>query len=318
VIVTVDPAATSLCQLSVLLNMPFAVYTIDFLAPGTCVIDANQAGNAEFLDAPLTKVSVSAGRDAQSIVFTSNPGPALVGGVPYKVTAVGGGSGNPVTFSAPTPSVCTVTGSSASFVGDGTCTIDANQAGNGAFTAAPTVTQSFSVFRVLTFTSPNTAAFTRGVAGSVTVTATGAPSPTFTASGPLDGLTFSNGVLSGTPTAIGTFPITFTVSDTAGSTASQAFTLTVGSLRVTTSSLPGDTRGIPYSFQLSALGGIAPLKWRRTAALPRGLKLSSSGLIFGTPKTRLATGSYPISVQVIDATRRVHEVATATLTLTLT
>jgi hypothetical protein len=38
-----------------------------------------------------------------------------------------------------------VSGSTVSFVGTGTCTLDANQAGNADYTAAPTATQSFTV-----------------------------------------------------------------------------------------------------------------------------------------------------------------------------
>ncbi len=54
---------------------------------------------------------------------------------------------SPVTFSADAASagVCTVSGATVSFVGTGTCTIDANQAGNGSYQAAPQVQQSFPV-----------------------------------------------------------------------------------------------------------------------------------------------------------------------------
>jgi hypothetical protein len=83
---------------------------------------------------------------AQMITFTSSaPTDATVGGPSYAVTATGGGSGNAVVFSSATPAVCTVTGSAVSFVGAGTCTIDANQAGNADYAAAAQVTQSFAV-----------------------------------------------------------------------------------------------------------------------------------------------------------------------------
>jgi beta-lactam-binding protein with PASTA domain len=50
-----------------------------------------------------------------------------------------------VTFSSATSGVCTVSGSTVSFVGAGMCTLDANQAGNSDYTPAPTATQSFTV-----------------------------------------------------------------------------------------------------------------------------------------------------------------------------
>ena len=64
----------------------------------------------------------------------------------------------PVGFSAAPSSagVCTVSGSTVTLVGVGTCTVNANQAGNGSYLAAPQVQQSFTVARApqtITFTS---------------------------------------------------------------------------------------------------------------------------------------------------------------------
>jgi tripartite motif-containing protein 71 len=83
---------------------------------------------------------------SQAIAFTSRaPTTAVVGGPSYAVAATGGASGNPVTFSPATSGVCTVSGSTVSFVGAGMCTLDANQAGNSDYAPAPTATQSFAV-----------------------------------------------------------------------------------------------------------------------------------------------------------------------------
>ena len=133
-------------------------------------------------------------------------------------------------------------------------------------------------------TSPDEATFTEGVAGSFAVSATGTPAPTITKWGTLPtGVTFSDGVLSGTPTQIGAFQITFTAENGIGADSTQQFTLTVLGLHITTSSLPEATPGATYSKQLQAIGGIAPYKWKVTAgSLPRGLKLSTSGLLSGT------------------------------------
>jgi len=83
---------------------------------------------------------------AQRITFTSTaPASATVDGVSYTVAATGGASGNPVTFSSGAPTVCSVSGATVSFTGAGTCTIDANQAGNADYLSAPQITQSFIV-----------------------------------------------------------------------------------------------------------------------------------------------------------------------------
>jgi len=79
--------------------------------------------------------------------------------------------------------------------------------------------------------------------------------------------------------------------------------------------LPSAMISHAYSAQLSAIGGIAPYKWKKLAPLPKGLTLSSSGLLSGTLSKKLAPGSYPISVQASDATRKHPQVLQATWTL---
>ncbi len=85
-------------------------------------------------------------------------------------------------------------------------------------------------------TSANNASFTEGTAGSFTVTATGWAPPTFTETGALPaGVTLktayagntSTGVLAGTPTVSGSFPITITAANGVTPNATQSFTLTV-------------------------------------------------------------------------------------------
>jgi len=82
----------------------------------------------------------------QSISFTSSaPSNASFGGAPYDVAAIGGGSGLPIAFSSSTPTTCSVSGSSVTFIGVGPCTIDADQSGDADYLVAPTVTQTFPV-----------------------------------------------------------------------------------------------------------------------------------------------------------------------------
>ncbi len=50
-----------------------------------------------------------------------------------------------MTFTAAALSVCTVSGSTVTFTGVGTCTIDANQSGNSDYLPAPQVTQGIMV-----------------------------------------------------------------------------------------------------------------------------------------------------------------------------
>jgi PKD repeat protein len=80
----------------------------------------------------------------QTITFT-NPGPRTLGTAPFAMSASGGQSGNPVTFTSQTTTVCTVSGSTVTLLATGTCTIAADQAGNATYAAASQVTQGFLV-----------------------------------------------------------------------------------------------------------------------------------------------------------------------------
>ena len=102
----------------------------------------------------------------------------------------------------------------------------------------PNATQTFTltVNQGPAITSANSATFTIGVAGSFTVTTSGVPAPTVTIGGvPLPAnLMFADngngtGTLSGTPAAgtEGTYALTFTATNSVGSSAPQAFTLSV-------------------------------------------------------------------------------------------
>ncbi len=176
-------------------------------------------------------------------------------------------------------------------------------------------------------TSADKATFNDHSLSTFTVTATGTPAPGIAEWGNLpEGMTYTEGtgalagtgVLSGTPTQIGTFQITFTAANGIGADSIQQFTLTVLGLHVTTASLPEVTPETAYSKQLEAVGGVAPYKWKKTEGnLPKGLKLSTTGLLSGTVSTKAYPhgGSFPITVSVADSTKRVHQKATMKFTV---
>ena len=124
--------------------------TVNYLAAGTCVIDANQAAGNGYTAAPQVQQTITVSTaDTQTITFPS-PGPGVVG-QSATLTATGGGSGNPVVFSVDASSgagVCTVSGTNGStvnYLAAGTCVIDANQAAGNGYAAAPEVQQSITV-----------------------------------------------------------------------------------------------------------------------------------------------------------------------------
>jgi uncharacterized repeat protein (TIGR01451 family) len=92
---------------------------------------------------------------------------------------------------------------------------------------------TLTVEEVPAITSLDTATFTVDTNGSFTVTTSGYPTPTIGLDGALpDGVTFvdngdGTGTLSGTPTASGSFPLTFTAVNGVGTFVPQNFTLEV-------------------------------------------------------------------------------------------
>ena len=108
------------------------------------------------------------------------PVPAAVGGPDYAISA-SASSGLPVTFAAAPASagICTVSGSTVSFVGAGTCTVVASQAGNAVYDQADPVQQSFTVGPGAPTLSPQTISFTSTAPGGAVV---GGPAYTVAAS----------------------------------------------------------------------------------------------------------------------------------------
>ena len=170
------------------------------------------------------------------------------------------------------------------------------------------------------FTSTNSTTFNKGVSNTFTPTASGTPTPVITESGTLPaGVTFSGGVLSGTPTTAGTSNITFTASNGVGVPVTQAFTLTVsaGAFAITTTSLPAATLNTAYSASIAVSGGTAPFKFTVKPKLPKGLKLNkTTGAITGTVSKKATTGPVSLTFTVTDKAKP-KDTATKTLTLTV-
>jgi serine/threonine protein kinase len=122
--------------------------TVSYLAAGSCVIDANQAGNASYQAAPQIQRTITVNAAAQAISFTA-PASGSVGGS-ASLSATGGESGNPVVFTVASSGagVCSVSGANGttvSYLAAGSCVIDANQAGNASYQAAPQVLRTITV-----------------------------------------------------------------------------------------------------------------------------------------------------------------------------
>ncbi len=186
-------------------------------------------------------------------------------------------------------------------------------------TGAPfTGTQSYSLSVIAPFALTPASPLPTGQAGviysSETLTAisgTG-PASNFTISGGAlpGGLTLSSaGVISGTPTAVGTFIFTVSAADfvtspsTGPFTAVQQFTITTTPPAISfTPTAATATAGVTFSQTLTGTGGTAPyanFTVTGSNTLPAGLTLSPSGTISGTPSE---VGNFTLTIQTQDST----------------
>ena len=160
----------------------------------------------------------------------------------------------------------------------------------------------------LTLTPATVPAGTAGVAYNQTFVASGGIAPyAYTVSGgalPAGMTLTAAGVLSGTPTAAGTFNFSVTATDSTTGTAAtvtNAYTLTLSAptIVINPATLPGAVQSIVYSQTLVATGGTAPYTFAITAgAMPAGLTLSTAGVLSGTPTV---TGVFNFTVTATDA-----------------
>ena len=187
-----------------------------------------------------------------------------------------------------------------------------------AASTAGTASQSFllTINSGLAITSAATDTATAGSAFSFKVTTTGTPTPTLGRAGALPaGVRFADngdgtGTLAGTPTATGSFPLTFTARNTAATT-SQAFVLIVGKAPAFTSAATfKETSGQAFTAVVSASGFPAPKL--SSGNLPAGVSFSDNGggaaTLAGTAAVK--PGSYPVTVTAANAAGTVTQTVT--------
>jgi type II secretory pathway component PulJ len=169
--------------------------------------------------------------------------------------------------------------------------------------ATATSTYSLTIHAAPSITTASLPNGEQGVAYSATVSAANGTTPyNWAASGLPAGLTINanSGLISGTPTASGTFSITVTVTDTAGATATRVYSVTIGAGPAISgpATLPAWTANRAYpSTTVNATGGTTPYAWSATG-LPTGLSINAgSGVISGIPT---ATGTFSVTVKVTD------------------
>ncbi len=118
---------------------------VSFTAGGTCVIDANQAGNAVWAPASQAQQTINVAKKSQTITFSStNPSPVGVGGR-YTPTATASSGLTVMIALDATSTGCTLSSGVVSFSAAGVCIIDATQDGDDIWASAPPAQQSITI-----------------------------------------------------------------------------------------------------------------------------------------------------------------------------
>ena len=192
--------------------------TVTLIGAGECTLEISKASTSNHLAAASVTRNFAIDRAAQTLTveqiadreFSAASVPLEIGGTgPGVVTATASGA-------------CTETGLAVTVTDGGVCTITVDKAGTSNYLPAASVIRAFTVTRVLPVLVDAALAPGRvGVSYNAPITAepTDATTYTITAGTLPAGLTIApaTGVISGTPTASGSFGFTVTATNTGGS-----------------------------------------------------------------------------------------------------
>ena len=281
--------------------------------PITPAVGTLVAANYTFSFVPGT---LAVGMSTQTIIF--NPLNAVTyGAMPFSLTATGGASGNPVTFTSSNTAVATIDGTTVTIVGAGSTTITANQAGNSSYAPA-SAQQTLTVKPATLLVSANNASRNYGNANpAFTATYTGFVNSD-TASVLTGALAFTTTATSTSPT--GSYPITPATGTLASN--NYSFIITPGTMGVNLASqnisfnpLPARTYGDP-AFNPGAIGDASGNPVTYTSSDPSVATASGSTItIVGVGQTTITANQDGNSNYASATAAQILNVNQATLTV---
>lgn len=282
---------------------------LTFTSAGSCIIQADQAGDSSFLPAlqvgqQFTVDAVVAGAPTRVTATPSGTGeirvdfhvPASNGGsaiTQYQVTSSPGnivatGNGSPMAVTGLT------TGQSYTFT-----VVAINAAGN----SAPSDASNAAVAADALVTRPSSATLAYGAATTLTLDYSGLPTQVIVVTAPSHGtLTFNGLQARYAPVAGYGGPDQFVYQVTDGNltSAPATVTLTVSppSLSLDPGTPPPATAGAAYAQPVPVSGGAAPYTYAVVGTLPAGMALSPTGELSGAPTT---AGTYTFNISITDS-----------------
>jgi trimeric autotransporter adhesin len=300
---SVTSSTTSVCTVSGL--------AVSYVGVGTCTVTAHVVAGTDYLGADGSPQSVVVGQATPTApVVTNLPTSGTLGG--GFVATVGTTGDGATTVTSFTSSVCTAAGLTVSYVGVGTCILEAHVAAGTDYVAADGSPQPFSVGQATPTTPtitdlPADALFGGGFTASVSTDGDGAVSVT---SSTPSVCTVSGLVVSFVDVGTCTLTAHVAVGTNYGAADGlpQDVSVGVAGFTVTTASLPPATPGTAYgpvTLQaagegISAAPNVTTLKWKGMT-LPKGLKVSANGVLSGTLNGKFLAGPTSVTVQVTES-----------------
>jgi hypothetical protein len=290
--VTLTSTTTGICTVS--------GFVITAVGSGTCSITASQAGNTNY-EAATQVVQTFASKATQTITFI-DPADITYGQSPSSLSATSTSSLT-VAFTTATSGICTVSGTTLTILSSGTCTINANQAGDASYEAATQVAQSFTIAKATPSLS-NFADLSKTVGDASFTLSPPTVANSLPGSFTYTSATTATATISGTTITLGSagttvITATFTPTDTANynsATMTMTLTLSVAAPAFTLSS-SSETRTVNTAatgFTINSTGGaIASFE---ISATPAGMSFNTStGALTGTPTTVASATSYTVT-----------------------
>jgi|GEM_PF-710047 len=345
--VTID-AGQSFQVNSTVDSNPLVSWTLGGSCNGNCGTVSSATGTSTIYTAPasvasqvkLTLTAAVPGTRSSSVVnITVNPAPTIAGttptgtvGVPYTATlTASGGTGalrlsiaggtlpEGLTFNSSTG----VIQGTPTTEGSSTITVQVTDASDVPMTVTSQQTIRIHAAGAVSLSiAGNPPAGVVGVAYSTTLQATGGTSPyswsVISGSLPAGLSLSSDGVISGTPTTLGSAMFTVQVQDASGDQASTGFSIAINAgsptLSIGNPTLPGGTVNVLYSGTIPVTGGTGPYTCVvSVGSLPAGLTLNSNCIVSGTPTT---PGTFTVTVTVTDSSNPA-QTTTGTVTITI-
>jgi hypothetical protein len=273
--------------------------TLTLTGPGTVVVTASQAGNANYAAASPVSQTVNVNKAAQTISFPRLSSPVTFGVSPIALPATAS-SGLTVTYSVTGPAK--ISGSTLTLTGAGTVVVTASQAGNANYLAANNVSQSISVGKAaqtISFT-PLLSTVSYGVSPiALSATASSGLAVTYSVTGPAK-ISGSTLPLTGAGTVVVTASQAGNANYLAANNVSQS--ISVGKAAQTISFTP----------LLSTVSyGVSPIALSATASSGLGVTFTVTGPAKLSGKTLTLTGAGTVVVTASQAGNANYLAATA-------